>query len=166
MTEIAQDNNYKLAGIIRRLCAEVLLDGLIYLLILSLTALGSYFLIKVVSSRYASLNSENGMFLCIIIALCLGIILCYLYNVLSISSSRQATIGMRILKIKAVDKEGNRISYLRSMFRAFIYGAISVAMFPLSFFFAIILIYGFAAFNKNKMTMHDYIARTYVVHSN
>ncbi len=65
----------------------------------------------------------------------------------------QGTFGKRLTKIKVVDINGDRISYLRALGR-------SSSMFLSSFLFI-----GFfmAIFSKNKQALHDLMADTFVV---
>lgn len=80
------------------------------------------------------------------------IIIILYYTVLT-GSSMQGTFGKRLTKIKVVDINGDRISYLRALGR-------SSSMFLSSFLFI-----GFfmAIFSKNKQALHDLMADTFVV---
>lgn len=80
----------------------------------------------------------------------------WLYEALLTSSSWQATIGKRVLRLKVVDEAGNRISFARATGRFF-------AKFLSSMFFCI----GFLmiAFTQRKSGLHDMIAGTLVVRS-
>lgn len=72
------------------------------------------------------------------------------------SSKLQATPGKRLLGLKVVDLDGNRISFWRALGR----------------YFAMILSgimyigYIMAAFTEKKQALHDMIAGTYVIKSN
>jgi uncharacterized RDD family membrane protein YckC len=77
------------------------------------------------------------------------------YEVIFNGSVLQATPGKLLLNMKIVDKEGNRIAYLRSLMRF------------ISKFISGILAIGFlmVAFTKYKQGLHDKIAGTLVVES-
>lgn len=78
----------------------------------------------------------------------------WIYTTALNASAWQATIGKRILKLKVVDKNGQRISFLRANVRFFA-----------EFFSAIIFAFGYflAGWNKKKRSLHDFIAGTFVV---
>ncbi|MGE8206701.1 RDD family protein [Heyndrickxia sp. NPDC080065] len=71
------------------------------------------------------------------------------------ASKMQATLGKRILGLKVVDLEGNRISFLRGLGRYF------------AMILSGILYIGYivAAFTEKKQALHDMIAGTYVIKS-
>lgn len=78
------------------------------------------------------------------------------YEVIFIGSSLQATPGKVLLSMKIVDKQGNQISYFRSLMRF------------LSKFLSGVLGIGFLMvfFTKYKQGLHDKIAGTLVVQYN
>ena len=78
----------------------------------------------------------------------------WLYDALLTSSSWQATIGKRVLRLKVVDEAGNRISFGRATGRFF-------AKILSSMFFCI----GFLmiAFTEQKTGLHDMLAGTRVL---
>ena len=80
-------------------------------------------------------------------------IISILYFGLLTSSKIQGTIGKRLLGIKVIDGEGNRISFSRAIARYF---AMMVSCFMLIGFIM-------AAFTEKKQALHDYIANTFVV---
>lgn len=81
-------------------------------------------------------------------------LLIVLYFVLFESSSKQATLGKQLLKIKVVDSQGEKISFLRSLGRTF--GKILSAI---PFLIGFIM----AGPSQKKQALHDKIANTYVV---
>jgi uncharacterized RDD family membrane protein YckC len=78
----------------------------------------------------------------------------WLYEALLTSSSWQATIGKRVLRLKVVDEAGNRISFGRATGRFF--AKILSSMF---FFIGFIMI----GFTERKRGLHDMLAGTVVV---
>ncbi|HJX85418.1 MAG TPA: RDD family protein [Candidatus Angelobacter sp.] len=82
-----------------------------------------------------------------------AILLQWLYDALLTSSTWQATLGKRILKLKVTDMEGNRISFGRATGRFF--GKILSGM-------MCNIGYIMAAFTERKQALHDMIAGTLV----
>ena len=82
------------------------------------------------------------------------IVIYWLYFAIMESSKNQATLGKKILKIKVVDMNGNKVSFARATGRHF--GKI------LSSF---ILLIGFfmAGFTEKKQTLHDIMAQCLVI---
>lgn len=78
----------------------------------------------------------------------------WLYYALLESSSWQATLGKRLLKIKVTNLHGNRISFLRATGRYFA-----------KFLSTLILFIGYlmVIFTEKKQGLHDIIAETLVV---
>ncbi len=78
----------------------------------------------------------------------------WIYEAVLISSSWQATVGKRILSLKVVDGEGNRVSFARATGRFFA-----------KILSALILCIGFLmiGFTKRKQGLHDMIAGTLVI---
>ena len=85
----------------------------------------------------------------------LSLITFWLYTAFCESSSKQATLGKRLLRIKVVNEKGQRISFLRATGRAFA-KMLSYATFYIGFVMA--------GCTKRKRALHDMIAQTYVVH--
>lgn len=83
-----------------------------------------------------------------------SILASWLYFAILESSSAQATLGKRILGIKVVGKEGQRISFARATGR-FFSKSLSYAIFWIGFIMA--------GFTNRKRALHDMIAETYVV---
>ncbi len=77
-----------------------------------------------------------------------------LYFALFESSSKQATLGKQLLKIKVVDCEGKRLSLLRALGRTF---SKILSMIPLYVGFIMV------GASQKKQALHDKIAKTYVV---
>lgn len=70
------------------------------------------------------------------------------------SSSWQATFGMKLLKIRLTDYQGERVSFLRAVGR---YLSTTVSVIPL--FVGYIMI----GFTMNKQALHDLLTKTYVL---
>jgi uncharacterized RDD family membrane protein YckC len=81
----------------------------------------------------------------------------WLYEALLTSSSWQATIGKRVLRLKVVDEAGNRISFGRATGRFF-------AKILSSMFFCIGFI--MIGFTERKTGLHDMLAGTRVLRTN
>ena len=79
----------------------------------------------------------------------------WLYFSLLESGEKQATYGKRLLRIKVVGKDGNRISFAHATGRFFA-KFLSYATFYIGFIMA--------GLTNRKRALHDYIAQTYVVH--
>ena len=79
----------------------------------------------------------------------------WLYFSLLESGEKQATYGKRLLRIKVVGKDGNRISFAHATGRFFA-KSLSYATFYIGFIMA--------GLTNRKRALHDYIAQTYVVH--
>lgn len=78
----------------------------------------------------------------------------WLYYSLFDSSSWQATLGKRALRLKVVDLDGNRISFARASGRFF-----AKYLSALTFCIG----YMMAGWTKRKRSFHDMIAKTYVI---
>ena len=76
------------------------------------------------------------------------------YFTFSESSAYQATFGKRILKIKVVDLNGERLTFLHAGLRQ-ICGALSALSFGIGYLLSI--------FTEHKQTLHDYLADALVV---
>ena len=84
----------------------------------------------------------------------IGILIAWLYFDLQESSTRQATLGQRLLKLKVVDYNFQKISFLRATGRHF---AMFLSILPL--FLGLVPIF----FTKRRQTLHDMIAGTLVI---
>lgn len=80
----------------------------------------------------------------------------WLYRAIMESSSRQATIGKQLLKIRVADLAGTRISFWRATARHFS-KMISSSILPIGFLMA--------AWTKKKQSLHDKIAGCLVIRS-
>lgn len=78
----------------------------------------------------------------------------FLYWPVLESSSWQATVGKRLMGLQVTDLEGNRLSFVHALLRAF---AKIVSSIPLGIGFLI------AAFTARKQALHDIIVKTLVV---
>jgi uncharacterized RDD family membrane protein YckC len=84
----------------------------------------------------------------------LSFLIWLIYAAVAEATSMQGTLGKKLLGIKVVDKEGNRLSFGRAIIRN-LAKILSLIPFGLGFLWA--------GFSKEKRGWHDYIARTYVV---
>lgn len=91
------------------------------------------------------------------IAFILYLVLWWLYSSLMHSSSWQATLGKRLARIKVTDKQGKRISGLRSLWRTLMW---LMGFLPLGLGFWAIL------FNRKRTGFHDWFSGTLVVRAN
>lgn len=99
-----------------------------------------------------------GLFLGISLFCSLGaLIISWLYYAVFHSSKWQGTLGYKLLGLKVIDLNGQRISFWRATGR----------FFAKSFLSGILLIgYIIAAFTDKKQALHDMIARTIVIKNN
>lgn len=84
----------------------------------------------------------------------LGLIVVWVYFAYSESSSKQATLGKRIMKIKVTDASGNRVSFVKASFRHLfkvLFGSFILGFLPIIAF-------------KDKQGLHDMFAGTYVTY--
>lgn len=140
----------------RRLGAY-LLDGMILsftVSALAATGLFSLFgleidLSKLSDPAYSIMENKGYLLVTFIIGL--------LYYTILQSSKWQATVGKKIVGIKVVTLEGERISYFTALVR-------HLVMFFLSSLFYIGFI--MALFTKKKQALHDKLAKTLVVKEN
>ena len=84
-------------------------------------------------------------------------IIAWLYFAGMESSSNMGTIGKIIVGIKVVDEQGERISFLNATGRYFA-KIISAAILFIGFIMA--------AFDINRQTLHDKLAKTFVIYKN
>lgn len=84
------------------------------------------------------------------------LIMWWLYYALFNSSAWQASLGKRALGLKIIDSHGQRLSFARASGRFFA-----------EYLSALTLCIGYmmAGWTKRKRSLHDMIARTYVIHS-
>ncbi len=83
-----------------------------------------------------------------------SLIIWIIYSFIADASRMQGTIGKKILKIKVVDKLGNRISWGKSFARN-ILKILSAIPFSLGFIWVL--------FNKKRQGWHDMIAKTFII---
>lgn len=84
----------------------------------------------------------------------LGFLCLWLYFASLESSAKQATWGKRLMKIKVVDKNGQRIRFARASGRFF-----AKILSSITFYVGFIM----AGLMNRKRALHDYVAETYVV---
>lgn len=82
------------------------------------------------------------------------IIVPWFYSILFESSRVQATIGKLVLGIKVTNLEGKRISLLKACIR-YLGKIFTICTFLIGFIIV--------SFTKYRQSLHDYIARTYVI---
>lgn len=116
-------------------------------------------LLRVIQQAQAE-NREPGpevlanMFGSIFLVACIAFVGSWLYEALLTSSSWQATVGKRILRLKVTDDQGNRISFARATGRFFAKILSGMVMYV-----------GFimVAFMERKRGLHDLICGTQVL---
>ncbi len=92
--------------------------------------------------------------LTVLTAQLVSVLIAWLYYALLESGKHQATFGKRLLGIKVVGKEGNRISFARATGRFF-----AKTLSYLTLYVGFIM----AGFTNRKRALHDIVAETYVV---
>lgn len=129
-------------GFFKRLGAT-LVDGVVMFFVMSLSFLVALSIDTFISLGLGKLAEE----------FIIGLIFLLYYPIME-SSTSQGTLGKQFFDIKVVDKEGNRITFLRALMR-----------FLLKFWSFIIAFLGFVsiAFTEKKQGLHDMITETYVV---
>ena len=84
----------------------------------------------------------------------LSLLTFWLYNAFCESSSWQATLGKRLLRIKVVNERGRRLTFLHATGRAF-----AKLLSYVTFYIGFVM----AGCTKRNRALHDMIAQTYVV---
>lgn len=79
------------------------------------------------------------------------------YYVVMEAGKKQATYGKQMMKLKVVDSQGKRITFLRSVVRNVFGKALSSMIFGIGYIWLF--------FDKNQQGWHDKIAGTFVVKS-
>ena len=103
------------------------------------------------------MNINDPSFLQLIIVSIFEMLLVYWpYFAITESSAKQATIGKQLMKIKVVNKSGERITFGRATIRYF-----SKILSAIIFYFGFIM----AGIDVRKQALHDKIAQTYVVYN-
>ena len=136
-------NNMVFASIGERFVASMI-DAVIMILVLLGVAVVAGILMALIRSQLL------GLFIGPLASL--AILAYYVYLP---TTSRQGTLGKSIMKIKIVDYNGNKIQLGRSLGRYLVQTMLS----------QLILGFGYwmAFFNEKHQTLHDMIAKTYVV---
>jgi uncharacterized RDD family membrane protein YckC len=85
-----------------------------------------------------------------------NLLVCWIYSAVLHSSKWQATVGKKVVGLKVIDENGNRISFGRATGRFFA-----------QFISGLILAIGYlmVGWTKKKQGLHDIIAGTYVIKS-
>jgi uncharacterized RDD family membrane protein YckC len=147
--------NVTFAGVGNRLVAQII-DGFILGFVLSLIV----FPIIGVSIFSESMGNFDGdamaatMVMAMLPIFLLAIAGPILYETLMISSARQATLGKIIMKIKVVDEQGLRLTFGAALSRALVKNVTSSLC---------ILLWLWPLFNDKEQSLHDLVAKDYVV---
>jgi uncharacterized RDD family membrane protein YckC len=97
-----------------------------------------------------------------------------IYYIILLCSPLQATFGMMLMKIKIIDRNGNRITLLRSISRYLVCGSwylILILIFKslnIDIYWALVglILPGFMHFHPQKQTFYDIICGTYIICTN
>lgn len=112
------------------------------------------FIINFALQMMLLVTDSEGVIIGVLIVLILtNIILVALYYTLTTSSRMQGTVGKRLLNLRVVDAEGNRISAGRSFGRFLSYMLSGI------FYIGYIMV----GITPEKRGLHDYIAGTWVI---
>ncbi len=122
--------------------------GLAYLIDSLILYLPILLIQDVIDSHYEAGSKRNSLYLLD------AFVIWWIYTAILNSSVWQGTVGKKILKLKIVNKSGERISFIRANVR-FIAEFLSAVLLALGFFLA--------ALNKKKRSLHDFIAGTFVI---
>lgn len=163
---LPKDDRLTYAGFWERFAAY-LIDSFIVGIPLAIFTVGFIFIVFGVTGTFDTIlntsSPENmteqqviGIIIGYLVIVALNIIIISVYFAGMHASKWQATIGKKLLHLKVVDLEGNRISFWRALGR---YAA-------MAFLSGIFLIgYLLAAFTEKKQALHDLIAGTLVIKS-
>ena len=152
-------NKYPYIGFWKRVCAFVV-DAIIASIPAALLCLPFlYKQIEALGQMSENDPARTGIAVLVMLVYAFWLLLtsvCFwLYFSLLESGEKQATYGKRLLRIKVVGKDGNRISFAHATGRFFA-KFLSYATFYIGFIMA--------GLTSRKRALHDYIAQTYVVH--
>jgi uncharacterized RDD family membrane protein YckC len=145
--------NFPLAGFGARLVAQII-DSFIIGFAMSLIIIPIF---GIGALTGAMGDSETaGLFagLAILPLMLMGFVGPVIYEVLMLSSSRQATFGKIIMKIKVVDEQGQRITIGAAV------GRTLIKYLTVNFCF---LLWLWPLFNKEEQALHDLVVRDMVI---
>jgi len=97
-----------------------------------------------------------SMFLTFLLYISSFLLFTILYYSIFESSKHQGTLGKIAIKIKVVDKEGNRLSFAHALGRN-----LSKILSSLIFYVGYLMV----LWTKEKQALHDYLANTYVINT-
>ena len=144
---MSEKTKFQMAGFWLRLGASIL-DSLIVSFFILLA-------LSIVVLKYPFLIEQDSMIWVGVVIYFIAIpLLTTLYQTIFESSKFQATPGKMILKIQVIDYNGDRISFGRSLFRN-----ISRILSALTMMIGYLMI----GFSDKKQTLHDIIAKTFVI---
>ncbi|HWR35795.1 MAG TPA: RDD family protein [Clostridia bacterium] len=136
----------------RRFLASAI-DAVLVMSVVATVAIAFTWTMEVVSPALG-LDREDSRFLCGMVAVVLWMVADWLYNARMQSSSLQATIGKRFMRLKVTDLSGERISFAQATARHFAKFLSTFAAF-VGFFITIL--------SKRSQALHDMVAGTLVV---
>ena len=144
-------NNYKYAGFWFRVIATIIdyIIAIIFVCIVAaITGIILGFSMSVTSSSLEEIKITSNL-----LGFIVGILVPWLYFTLSESSAWQATLGKKMLGMKVIDMDGNRISFGKANIRYW-----SKIISAIIFYIGFIMV----AFTERKQGLHDKIAGTLV----
>ncbi|CAG4990884.1 hypothetical protein DYBT9275_00632 [Dyadobacter sp. CECT 9275] len=149
--------NSTLAGFGNRLVAQII-DSLILGFVISVLILPIFGISLFNSSSFADAEDEAAVAVLVgtlVVPLLLaGLLGPILYEAFMVSSSKQATIGKILMKIKVVDEQGQRLTFGAALGRALIKYVTSNVC---------ILLWLWPLFNDKEQALHDIVVKDYVI---
>lgn len=146
-------NNFNLAGFGTRLVAQII-DGLIVgfamsLIIIPIFGIGAF---TNIAGNSDATDLLAGM--AILPIMLVGFVGPIIYEVFMLSSSRQATFGKVLMKIKVIDEQGQRLSLGAAVGRTLIkYLTVNLCF----------LLWLWPLFNKEEQALHDLVIKDLVI---
>lgn len=146
-------HNFTLAGFGARLVAQVI-DGLIVgfamsLIIIPIFGIGAFTNMTEPSDTTSFLSA-----MAILPIMLAGFVGPIIYEVIMLSSSRQATFGKILMKIKVIDEQGQKLTMGAAI------GRTLIKYLTVNFCF---LLWLWPLFNKEEQALHDLIVRDLVI---
>ena len=141
------------SGFFRRLLAFML--DMLLVSIPSILLFGSMLTLQLENADVNPTDAQIALLgITVLTAQLVSVLIAWLYYALLESGKYQATLGKRLLGIKVVGKNGQRISFARATGRFF-----AKALSYLTLYIGFIM----AGFTSQKRALHDLVAETYVV---